>query len=273
MLVVSPNNPTGSMLRADDRDWLVEIAREHDLALVSDEVFADYPISPRPDATSLAGEHRALTFTLGGLSKSVGLPQIKLAWIVVSGPDDARGPGHRSARRSLPIPICPCRRRSRPPPHGFSKADVPFAPRSRLAFAGISIGCDPRLWPQPSLTMFDARRRLVRRRARSRPQRPRRRSFSGCSTTPVCSFIPGYFFDFPEEAFLVLSLLPGPDVFDEAIRRIVADRPGSAGFVSAPRGRERSAVFVPEHDGAGASASFRTSCPFRDGCSAAASPS
>ena len=59
---------------------------------------------------------------------------------------------------------------------------------------------------------------------------------------------PGYFFDFPEEAFLVLSLLPRPDVFDEAIRRIVADRPGSAGFVSAPRGRERAAVFVPEHE-------------------------
>ena len=52
ILVVSPNNPTGSMLRADDRNWLVGIAREHDLALVSDEVFADYPISPRPEATS-----------------------------------------------------------------------------------------------------------------------------------------------------------------------------------------------------------------------------
>ena len=51
-------------------------------------MFADYPLSPRPEATSLAGEHRALTFTLGGLSKSVGLPQVKLAWIVVSGPDE-----------------------------------------------------------------------------------------------------------------------------------------------------------------------------------------
>ena len=54
ILVVSPNNPTGSMLRADDREWLVGLARERQLALISDEVFADYPLAPRPDATSLA---------------------------------------------------------------------------------------------------------------------------------------------------------------------------------------------------------------------------
>lgn len=87
ILVVSPNNPTGSRLDADDREWLVQFAADHRLALISDEVFADYLLEPRPGGVSLAGEARVLTFTLGGLSKSVGLPQMKLAWTIVSGPD------------------------------------------------------------------------------------------------------------------------------------------------------------------------------------------
>jgi aspartate/methionine/tyrosine aminotransferase len=87
LLVVTPNNPTGSMLRSDDRDWLVEFAQAGKFAIISDEVFADFPIIPRPDAVSMLGESRVLTFTLGGLSKSVGLPQLKLGWMIVSGPD------------------------------------------------------------------------------------------------------------------------------------------------------------------------------------------
>ena len=90
VLLVNPNNPTGSMLRADDREWIVTLARARGVALVSDEVFADYPLRRRPDATSLVGETRALTFVLGGLSKSAGLPQVKLGWIVVGGPAPER---------------------------------------------------------------------------------------------------------------------------------------------------------------------------------------
>jgi len=88
VLVVSPNNPTGSMLRRDDREWLVAFAAGRGLAIISDEVFAEFPVAPRADAVSLLGESRVLTFTLGGLSKSAGLPQAKLGWIVVSGPDN-----------------------------------------------------------------------------------------------------------------------------------------------------------------------------------------
>ncbi|MCC7186420.1 MAG: pyridoxal phosphate-dependent aminotransferase [Acidobacteria bacterium] len=90
VLVVSPNNPTGSRLRADDREWLVDVAVRHGLALISDEVFIDYPLEPLSDATSLLGESRVLTFTLGGLSKSVGLPQIKVGWTIASGPTAER---------------------------------------------------------------------------------------------------------------------------------------------------------------------------------------
>ena len=87
ILVVNPNNPTGSFLKRDEAGALAALATERDLALISDEVFADYGFAPDPArVTTLAGESAALTFCLSGLSKLVGLPQLKLGWIVVGGP-------------------------------------------------------------------------------------------------------------------------------------------------------------------------------------------
>src|SRR5207237_1286199 len=87
ILVVSPNNPTGSMLRATDRAWLIDLCAEREVALIADEVFSDYPLSPRPDAVRAICGGPVLTFALGGLSKSAGLPQLELGWIVVDGPE------------------------------------------------------------------------------------------------------------------------------------------------------------------------------------------
>jgi hypothetical protein len=86
VLAVSPNNPTGSMLRRVDLGWLDAFCARRNLALIVDEVFAEYPIAPGPDAARAIGEREALTFVLGGLSKSAGLPQVKLGWTVVCGP-------------------------------------------------------------------------------------------------------------------------------------------------------------------------------------------
>jgi alanine-synthesizing transaminase len=90
ILVVSPNNPTGSFVTPDEIRRLAELAAAHDLALVADEVFADYELAH--GAQAAAGrpldQGDILTFSLGGLSKSVGLPQVKLAWMAVAGPDD-----------------------------------------------------------------------------------------------------------------------------------------------------------------------------------------
>ena len=85
IIMISPNNPTGSVVTDGELDAMAEVAREHDLALISDEVFADYPILGTQPASALR-QQTALTFMLGGLSKSVGLPQLKLGWIVVGGP-------------------------------------------------------------------------------------------------------------------------------------------------------------------------------------------
>jgi aspartate/methionine/tyrosine aminotransferase len=88
LVVVSPNNPTGSFLRRSDLARLAALAAERDLALICDEVFADYSLSPAADAVrTVAAEPLAgaLAFCLGGLSKSCGLPQMKLGWITAVG--------------------------------------------------------------------------------------------------------------------------------------------------------------------------------------------
>ncbi|MGB7539690.1 MAG: pyridoxal phosphate-dependent aminotransferase, partial [Anaerolineales bacterium] len=88
VVAVSPNNPTGSMLTDEELRGLSGFCAAHRLALIVDEVFLDYPAPARAGSVvSSAGNPDALTFTLGGLSKACGLPQMKLAWIAVSGPE------------------------------------------------------------------------------------------------------------------------------------------------------------------------------------------
>lgn len=101
LVLINPNNPTGSVITQKERDAIVELCHGHNLALISDEVFGDYLFPPtvptgsvfgqsdeRDDhrVPTLAGMSEVLTFTISGISKVLGLPQMKLAWIVVSGP-------------------------------------------------------------------------------------------------------------------------------------------------------------------------------------------
>jgi alanine-synthesizing transaminase len=94
IVVVSPNNPTGSYLGASDCDRLCALAAEHGLAVIADEVFADFPLAPPADAVRTLADRPgpALIFSLGGLSKASGLPQMKLGWIAATGPGDAIEP-------------------------------------------------------------------------------------------------------------------------------------------------------------------------------------
>jgi len=88
VLVVNPNNPTGSYLSRAELDAIADVCREHALALIGDEVFARYPLGEdprRPVSVLDHAHHDVLTISLGGLSKAVGLPQLKLAWMVVQG--------------------------------------------------------------------------------------------------------------------------------------------------------------------------------------------
>ncbi len=88
MVVVNPNNPTGSFLKQDERRGLNEFCQKHHMSIICDEVFSDYRLSTNEDnVASLAENNDVLTFSLSGISKILGLPQMKLGWIVLSGPE------------------------------------------------------------------------------------------------------------------------------------------------------------------------------------------
>jgi alanine-synthesizing transaminase len=107
VIVVNPNNPTGNFVRSDDLATLNEICSARDMAVIADEVFLDFAYgdgnarremvkNSRPRGTagrkpvSLAVNGGALTFTMSGLSKISGLPQMKAAWLVASGPEELK---------------------------------------------------------------------------------------------------------------------------------------------------------------------------------------
>lgn len=88
VILVHPNNPTGSFVKANEARELIKIAKSKSLVLISDEVFLDYSFDHNSERfTSFANTQEVLTFTLGGISKCLGLPQMKLSWIVISGPE------------------------------------------------------------------------------------------------------------------------------------------------------------------------------------------
>jgi aspartate/methionine/tyrosine aminotransferase len=89
IVLVHPNNPTGSFVRRDEADQLCRLAKKHDLALIVDEVFGDYPFETLPfdflPSFAELGDTGPLVFVLSGLSKVLLLPQCKLGWIAVMG--------------------------------------------------------------------------------------------------------------------------------------------------------------------------------------------
>jgi alanine-synthesizing transaminase len=86
VLLVHPNNPTGSYVKEEEVVRLNEICRGRDLALIVDEVFLDYAREGRARKSFVANRD-TLTFTLSGLSKIAALPQMKVAWMATTGPE------------------------------------------------------------------------------------------------------------------------------------------------------------------------------------------
>ena len=88
IIVVHPNNPTGHFCKPEEMARLNAICAPRELALIADEVFLDFPLDGK-ERRSFASNRETLTFTLSGLSKISGLPQMKVAWLITSGPEDA----------------------------------------------------------------------------------------------------------------------------------------------------------------------------------------
>ena len=88
LVLINPNNPTGSYIHPEERRSLLELCQRQGVAIIADEVFFGYPLDPLPGRARLAGEDRVLTFALDGFSKSLAAPHAKVGWIQVSGPAD-----------------------------------------------------------------------------------------------------------------------------------------------------------------------------------------
>lgn len=219
LLLVSPNNPTGSYVSRHEAERLADVCRERGWAIVADEVFAEYPVEADAPATEIIRDRPVLSFTLGGASKSLGLPQVKVAWMLVSGPRHLR--------------------------------DETLAGLELVADTFLSVSTPVQVALPELLVRADVVRRAIQDRlARNmRCAREVARRYPSCDLLPVeggwsavlrvpavrgeealvidllrrehILVHPGYFFDFPHEAFLVVSLLPPEDVFSEAVDRVL----------------------------------------------------
>jgi len=219
ILAVSPNNPTGSMLGRGELEALSSICARHGLALVGDEVFADYPIEPRRDRAPVLSQAEALTFSLGGLSKSVGLPQLKLGWIAAAGPPDvlaaalARLELIGDAYLSVGTPV---QQAAGPLLAAGARVRAAIHDRVRENLEGLRAAAAPT--PCTVLRVEGGWSAVVRVPA----TRSEERLVLELLEHDRVLAHPGYFFDFPREAYLVVSLLPQPAVFAEGVGRLLA---------------------------------------------------
>jgi alanine-synthesizing transaminase len=218
VLAVSPNNPTGSVLTVDELGALTSRCAERDAALILDEVFADYPLDS--DARDpYAGTVDALTFRLGGLSKSAGLPQVKLGWIAVDGPDALVD----EALETLEL-ICDTYLSVSTPVQvaAPSLIDAGGAIREAILARVKANYATLKAWveryPSVELLRSEAGWAAVVRVAATRTEEELVLDLIDRDGVLVH---PGFFFDFPHEAFVVISLLPEPAEFVEGLRRVL----------------------------------------------------
>jgi hypothetical protein len=221
ILTVSPNNPTGAVIRRTEADRVLALCRERRLALISDEVFADYVVGDgRSRLRSLAGRDEALVFVLNGLSKTCLLPQLKAAWIAVSGPaalaDDALArlevvadtylSVNTPVQLALPRLLALCARIRAP-------ILARLAVNRRTLETGLRGSAASAL---PADGGWSAVIRVPRHPGEE--ERVLRLLMShGLSVHP------GFFFDFPTEAFLVVSLLAPEEEFARGAAILATD--------------------------------------------------
>ena len=222
VLAVSPNNPTGSVLNGDELDALDARCAARSAALIVDEVFADYPLAEGGAPTRNAGtaaRPAALTFRLGGLSKSAALPQVKLGWIAVDGPDALVGDA--LARLEL---ICDTYLSVSTPVQVAAPALIASGAAARRQVSSRVRGNYGQLRTaaagHPSVDVLHADggwTAVLRIPAVSAEEDVVLRLIEDDGLVVH----PGFFFDFPHEAFVVVSLLPEPELFAEGVRRLL----------------------------------------------------
>ncbi len=218
IVIINPHNPTGCFVKKAEADRLLALARDQQIPIISDEVFADYPVEDKPNrAASSSAQDTALVFSLNGLSKMAGMPQMKLGWIVVSGP---------------------------------AQEQATVLPRLELLLdTYLSVNTSVQLATAELLRIGCGVREALLKRIRENIDSLRdllkdsplhalgvdggwsqiiRLPHTISEEEWVTKFVqeqnvlvhPGYFFDMRSEAYIVVSLIVQPDIFREGIRRI-----------------------------------------------------
>lgn len=220
VVLIHPHNPTGMFLKEQEIEAISGIAEEHAVALVIDEVFADYAFAPDSARVQSTAEHSdVLTFTLNGISKLAGLPQMKLGWIVVSGPAEDR----TEALARLEIIA-----------DTYLSVNTPVqVALPRLLESGAAVRDAIRRRTSCNLNTLQ---KLVTHESECTLlqseggwygilQVPRTRTGEEWAMNLLRErnvyVHPGFFFDFEQDNVLVLSLLPKQVRFEEGARRIV----------------------------------------------------
>ncbi len=217
IVLVNPNNPTGSYVKRSELSELVRMCRARGIALVSDEVFSDYALTGDPSrVATLAGVEECLAFSMSGLSKVAGLPQMKLGWIVASGPPAERReaieklewiadtylsvgtPVQCAAARLLAAGEAVQRQiRERTAHHlAFVRNMLAGSPANLLHVEGgwYAVLQVPRIRGEEEWALDLLERGVLVQ--------------------------PGFFYDFESEAYLVVSLLTEPAIFQEGMARL-----------------------------------------------------
>jgi len=218
VVVVHPNNPTGSFVHPQEHESLNHFCRDHALALIADEVFLDYA-HDRGGQTSFASNPEVLTFTLSGLSKIVALPQMKVAWIATSGPSAQTEPAlarleviadtylSMNAPIQWATPALLDQRKSIQRQlldrvlGNLAELDRQLAVQTTCQRLHVEGGWYAVLRVPVTQTDDELAVALLRRNS--------------------VLVHPGHFYDFPSDGYLVLSLIATPDDFKEGIKRLL----------------------------------------------------
>jgi len=219
IVIVNPNNPTGSFLQPAEAKLLESLAETHELALISDEVFMTYPTaeSQSNPVRTLIGRDQVLSFSLNGLSKAAGMPQMKLGWIAVNGPK----PAAASALSKIELLL-----------DSYLSVSTPV--QNALPDLLLRIGSS--LHGKIDKRLRQNRRALGALANTRIEALTSEGGWSAILQVPSVwseeSWIlklladeqivvqPGYFYDMSKEAFLVLSLLSEPEKFAEGLERV-----------------------------------------------------
>ena len=219
VILVHPNNPTGHFVSRSEAEQLQKLCLEREIALVIDEVFLDYKVrvaDTRQKQGSFAFDARTLTFVVSGLSKIAGLPQMKIGWIAAAGPDALVGDA--IARLEIIADT-----------YLSLNAPVQHALPTLLAQRGAM---QPQIMRRIEENLRTLDESLERQKLVSRLE------FEGgwCAVLRVPAVQPddelairlmedysvlahpGHFYDFPDDGYLVVSLLTPVEEFGEGIR-------------------------------------------------------